>query len=322
MKNILVTGGTGFIAQALFPKLLSANWKVRTTLRNEKKSWRLPDEIEKCVLGDLGRVTDWKSLMNGVDAVVHLAARVHHMNDKGQSTEKVYQKANVELTRTLAEESVKAGVQRFVFLSSVKAMGEETPAGESWDESFSCSPQDAYGRSKYDAENILMNTALKTDLEVVILRIPLVYGPGIKANMAHLFRIVDRGLPLPLGTVKNARSMLFVGNLIDAIRAVLDHPKAAGQTYLVSDGEDISTSELSRRIAKALDRPARLFPIPSAILKLTGKLTGKSEMVDRLLNSLVIDSSKIRLELNWTPPYSMAQGLQQTAEWFSSLRKN
>jgi nucleoside-diphosphate-sugar epimerase len=318
LKNLLITGGTGFIAQALFQRLTSEGWKVRATLRAENQFKRLPRGISGFVTGDLGSVTDWKSFLEGVDVVVHLAARVHQMREETPNSEEMYRRMNVEVTQTLAEAAGKAGVKRFVFLSSVKAMGEETKAGEAWDESSPCYPVDVYGRSKYDAERVLISLGQKTGLEIVILRLPLVYGPRVKANMARLFNIVERGVPLPLGMVKNARSLLFIGNLADAIMTCIEHPKAAGQTFIVSDGEDKSTPGLIRCIAHALNRPARLLPLPPALLRLAGKLTGRSATVDRLLNSLVVDSSRIRRELAWTPPYSMEQGLKVTADWFKN----
>jgi len=320
LKHVFVTGGTGFVAQALFPKLSSEDWNIRTTLRHEKQLKHLPNEVSGFVTGHFEDFTNWRPALEGINAVVHLAARVHHMEDDGSNSDKAYQEMNVEVTETLAEAAVKAKVKRFIFISSIKAMGEKTEVHEAWNESSPCKPQDAYGRSKYHAERALIDIAQKTGLEIVILRIPLVYGPGLKANMALLFRIVDRGFPLPLALVKNARSLLFVGNLVDAIRVTLDHPKAAGQTFLVSDGEDISTPELIRRIAHALGRLDRLLPLSPAILRWIGKLTRKSSTLDRLLNSLVIDNTRICQELNWTPPFSMSQGLQQTSEWFRKAK--
>ncbi|MFQ5779944.1 MAG: UDP-glucose 4-epimerase family protein [Nitrospiria bacterium] len=316
MKRVLITGAGGFIGLRLYTSLLEKNFSVCATVRNERDLGRLPKDVTRFVTGNLESVTDWKPFLEGVDAVVHLAARVHRMREEGPDPEAAYQQMNVGVTRALAEAAGKAGVKRFLFLSSVKAMGESTSPGEAWDESSPCFPQDAYGRSKRDAENVLIDVGQRTGLEIVILRLPLVYGPGVKANMARLFKIVARGVPLPLGGIGNARSLIFIGNLVDAILVTLDHPKAAGQTFLVSDGEDVSTPELIRRIAHALNRPARLLPFPPSLLRLAGKLTGRSATVDRLLNSLVVDSSKIGRELNWTPPYSMAQGLEETARWY------
>jgi nucleoside-diphosphate-sugar epimerase len=316
MQNLLVTGGTGFIAQALFSELTSSNCRIKTTVRNEKDLDRLPKGVLGFVTGNLETFTDWKPLLEDVDAVVHLAAHVHRMGKAEQKQEERYRRINLEVTRVLSSACSTFGVKRFIFLSSVKVMGEETPFGEVWNEFSPCHPHDSYGQSKYDAERVLMEIGQKTGMEVVILRLPLVYGPGIKANMARLFKIVNDGIPLPFGAVKNARSLLYVGNLVDAICRLLEHSMTGCQTYLVSDGEDCSTPELIRRIADALGCPARLFPFPPALLCLAGKLAGHTETVNRLLNSLVIDSSKIRRELHWTPPYSMEQGLAETAAWF------
>ncbi len=268
------------------------------------------------ITGNLENVSDWKPLLDGVDVIVHLAARVHQMKEEQLHPKEAYQRTNVEVTRALALAAGQAAVKRFVFLSSVKAMGEETKPGEIWNEDSPCFPPDPYGQSKYDAEKVLIDMGRQSSMEMVILRLSLVYGPRVKANMARLFEIVRRGTPLPLARIKNARSLIYIGNLVDAIRVVLDHPAAANQTFLVSDGEDVSTPELIRRIACALNRPARLFPFPPSLLRLAGMLSGQSETLDRLLNSLLIDSSKIRHELNWTPTYSMEQGLSETAKWY------
>ena len=316
MKTILITGGTGFIAKVLFPILTSGNFHVRTTLRDRAGLSQLPKGVTGFVTGNLESITDWKPLLEDVDVVVHLAARVHQMNEKASNRETAYDRMNVEVTRTLANACSQAWVKRFIFLSSIKAMGEETKTGTAWNESSPCNPQDAYGRSKHNAERVLNEIGRKTGIAVVILRTPLVYGPGVKANMARLFKIVDQKWPMPLQSVENARSLVYILNLVDAIRVALEHPKAAGQTYLVSDGEDVSTPELIRRIAVAIGKPARLFSVPLSLLRLAGRLTGKLETIDRLIGSLTVDTAKIQNELDWKPPYTMEQGLRETAEWF------
>jgi nucleoside-diphosphate-sugar epimerase len=225
-----------------------------------------------------------------------------------------YRQVNVAGTENLARQAVEHGVRRLVFLSSIKVHGEETAVP--YTEQHLAAPQDPYGASKLEAEKILHEISTETGLEVVIIRPPLVYGPGVKANFLNLLKIVERGVPLPLASITNARSLVYLGNLIDAIVTCATHPRAAGQTFLVSDGEDVSTPQLIRQLATALDRPARLLPFPPSLMRLAGKLTGKSMAVDRLLGSLVVDSGKIRRELGWKPPYTMAEGLAETAKWY------
>ncbi len=314
--NILVTGASGFVGQQLCTALTKSNFTVHAPVRDEKGLYYLSAGVKGIVTGDLGTITDWKFLLDGINVVVHLAARVHQMKDNERDQERAYQKTNVAITYALANASSKAGVQRFVFISSVKALGESTVPGEAWNESAPCAPQDAYGRSKLEAENILLDISRKTRMEVVILRPPLVYGPGVKANMYRLFKLVNNGIPLPFAMINNLRSLLYIGNLVDAVRVSMDHPAAAGEVFLVSDGEDASTPELIRRIAHALGRPERLFPFPPTLMRQLGRISGKSGEIERLLDSLVIDTSKIRRVLSWKPPYKMEEGLKQTADWF------
>lgn len=266
--------------------------------------------------------------------VVHLAARVHVMHDTVTEPLAEFRKVNVIGTERLAKKAATEGVRRFVFVSSIKVNGEKTsflnhhaqqissnPLSmrenlRSFLEDDAPNPQDPYAVSKWEAEQILRQIAQETGMEVVIIRPPLVYGPRVGANFLKLLKLIKKGMPLPFGLIDNQRSLIYVGNLVDAIITSLEHPAAAGQTYLVSDGEDVSTPELIRRIATSLGRPARLLPIPPALLRFAGHLTGKSAQVERLLDSLVIDSSKIRRELGWVPPFTMEQGLAETAQRF------
>ena len=321
-KIVAVTGANGFIGRPVCAMLAREGLEVRAVIREKANAIALPPNVTPVITGDLRFVTDWKPFLDGVDTVVHLAARVHQMKEDQQNAEASYQQMNVGVTQALATASGQTGVRRFILLSSVKAMGESTPPGESWNEDSSCSPQDAYGRSKRDAEKVLIDISRKTGMEVVILRLPLVYGPGIKANMARLFRVVRNGIPLPFARIHNARSLLYVGNLVDAVRVSLDHPSAAGQVFLVSDSEDVSTPALIRRMARALGRPARLIPIPPSLMRWAGDLIGRSEEVDRLFGSLVVDSGKIRRVLNWKPPYTLNQGIKETADWYRQTRQS
>jgi nucleoside-diphosphate-sugar epimerase len=318
VKMVLVTGGSGFIARSVMPSLLARGWAVRATVRKVGELTRLPVGAVGVVTGDLAAVNDWKPLVDGVDAVVHLAARVHQIRDGESDSENAYRRMNVAVTEALAAASAASCVRRFVFLSSVKAIGEGTVPGQQWDERSALTPRDAYGRSKRDAELRLAALARRTGLEIVLLRVPLVYGPGAKGNVARLFTAVQRGAWLPLGAVENLRSLLYVGNLVDAIALSLERPSVAGETFLVSDGEDLSTPELIRRIGRALKCTPRLIALPAWFLRAGGRVLGRSEEVDRLLGHLTINSSKFRRVTNWKPPYSVEQGLEATAAWFKS----
>jgi len=321
VKSVLVTGGNGFLGRSLCQVLSKNGFKIRATVRDEKSIGRLPAGVTACVTGPLEIFNDWAPFLEGIDAVIHLAAHVHQMEDTGAESETLYQRMNVGVSQALAEACCKTGVRRFIFASSVKVTGELTNSGEAWNELSPCFPEDAYGRSKFEAETILHEMGKKSGLEVVILRLPLVYGPGVKANFLRLFKAVDRGIPLPFANIYNRRSLVYIGNLIDAMIASISHPKAAGETFLVSDGEDISTPDLIRRIAISLERAARLFPVSPKLMRIVGRMIGKSDEIDRLLGSLRIDISKIREKLFWKPPYSMDYGLKQTAEWFLENQK-
>ena len=263
--------------------------------------------------------------MQGVTAVIHLAARVHVMREDADDSLGEFRRTNVAGTENLARAAAARGVKRLVYISSIKVNGESTLSpprpsptnggGEQnyFTESDIPSPQDPYGISKWEAEKVLHRVAAETDLEIVIVRPPLVYGPGVKGNFAQMLKVLAKGIPLPLASVHNLRSLLYVENLVDALLVCTTHPAAVGQTYLVSDGDDVSTPDLLYQLGSPMGRPARLFPCPPALLKLAGRLLGKADQVERLLGSLQIDSGRIRRELNWEPPYSLQQGLQATA---------
>lgn len=312
--RVLVTGATGFVGQALVQRMLQEGWRVRCAVRTVSDLERLPRDVEAVAVGPIDQETTWTPLLTGVDMVVHLAARTHMTREGTDVPLSAYRLINVASTEHLARAAADAGVKRFIYLSSVKVNGEGR--AEPYTEEDPPAPEEAYGISKWEAEKALHSIAGKTGMEIVIIRPPLVYGPGVKANFLQMMRIIRKGMPLPLASIDNQRSFVYLENLLDAVVSCMVHPKAVNQTYLVSDGEDVSTPQLVRCTAAALGRPARLFPCAPSLLRLSGKLTGRSKAIDRLLGSLTIDSSKIRTELGWAPSYSMEQGLRETAEWF------
>lgn len=302
--KILVTGATGFVGRALCDHLLQ---KGHACIPAVRRASGLPHE---CVVGDMDGGTDWRTALTGCDAVVHLAARVHVIHDTEAAPLALYRETNTASTLNLARQAAQAGVRRFVFVSSIKVNGEGRDAP--YRETDTPAPEDPYAISKWEAEQGLWRIARETGLEVVVLRPPLVYGAGVKANLRRLLDTVARGWPLPLGAIENRRSLLYLGNFVDAIRLCVEHPAASGQTFLIDDGEPVSTPELVRAVARAMGRPACLLPVPAGMLEFAGALIGKRAAVARLTGSLWVDSSLIRTRLDWTPPYSMADGLAAT----------
>jgi len=314
MNSILVTGATGFVGRYFCAGLVADGWLVRGAVRSDKDPQRLPPGVEPAIVGSIGPDTEWSQALAGVDIVVHLAARVHVMADSVADPLTEYRLVNTAGTERLAREAARAGVKRLVFLSSIKVNGEETT--EPLTHESPTNPSDPYGVSKWEAEQALRRIEDETGLEVVVVRPPLVYGPGVKANFLSMMRVVQRGVFLPLGSVSNRRSLVFLGNLADALAVCATHPVAAGKTYFVSDGDDVSTPELVRRVARCLGKPARLFPCPPSLVRLAGRMSGKKAAIDRLLCSLVVDSGKIRQDLGWQPPFTLEEGLRVTGEWF------
>lgn len=276
-----------------------------------------PDGAETVVIGSLSSETDWTAALRNVDQIVHLAARVHVMNDKCSDPLAEFRRVNVEGTVALARQAAVAGVRRFVFLSSVKVNGEFTKPGHPFTADAVPAPEDPYGVSKYEAEQLLRQIAAETGMEVVIIRPPLVYGPGVKANFESMRRWLARGVPLPLAAVtNNRRSLVALDNLVNLIVTCLNHPAAANQTFLVSDGEDLSTAELLKRMSAAMGKPARLFYLPPTLLKLGANVLNRPGIYQRLCGSLQLDIAKTRQLLGWTPPMSLDEGLRRAAEGF------
>lgn len=311
--TILITGADGFVGAALCDRLRNEVIPLRGVVRRLKSP--LDSDQNMAAVGDISARTDWSSALQDVTEVVHLAARMHLMNESSPDLISEFRRVNVEGTASLARKAAAHGVRRFVFLSSIKVNGELTGAGQPFTATDAPSPEDPYGVSKCEAEQMLWQIATETGMEVVVLRPPLVYGPGVKGNFIRLMRVIDKQLPLPLGAIQNQRSLIYLDNLVDAIRVCLTHPKAAGKTFLVSDGEDVSTPELIRRVAAALGRRPLLLPIPVSWMKWAGAFLGKRAAVDRLLGSLCVDMIPLREELGWNPPYTMQAGLEATAQW-------
>lgn len=319
MEKILVTGGNGFVGKALCKTLLKSGYALTAPLRGENRP-NLDQRINPVIVGSIDGKTNWSGVINDIDIIIHLAARTHVVNEKDADALHLYRQINVEGTKKLALEAAKAGIKRFVYLSSVKVNGEgkDNP----YTEADLPHPQDSYSITKLEGEKQLRRIAKQSGMEVVVIRPPLVYGPGVKANFLKLFQVVDHKVPLPLANVKNLRSFIYRDNLVDIIITSMLHPDAAGQTYLVSDDRDLSTPELIQMIAFALNKPTRLYPFPQRLLHLAGNLLRKVDAVHRLLGSLTVDIAKIKKDLKWTPPFSVEFGLRQTAKWFIENRKN
>lgn len=307
---MLVTGANGFVGSALCVALIKRGYAVRAALRDSTRFSIADCEIVRAPTIEAG--IDWTEALRGMTTVIHLAARVHVMHDDVSNPLEEFRRVNVAGTEHLARSAAASGVKRFVYVSTVKVNGDATDGDKKMTEANAASPQDPYGVSKYEAEQALHRIAAETGLEIVIVRPPLVYGAGVKGNFAQMIKVLAKGIPIPLASVQNLRSLVYIENLVDALILCATHPAVAGQTYLVSDGEDVSTPDLLRQLGAAMGHPARLFPCPPALLKLAGRLIGRSDQVERLLGSLQVDSSKIRCELGWRPPYTLQEGLRLT----------
>jgi nucleoside-diphosphate-sugar epimerase len=317
--KVFITGATGFIGSDVIKLLVNQEVKVVCGVRSILTD--VPSEVSQVFVGDIQPGTDWVNALDGVDTVVHLAARVHVMRDKATDPLAEFRRVNVDGTLNLARQAALAGVRRFIFVSSIKVNGESTRLGEPFSAYDKPHPQDPYGISKYEAEQGLLELALETGMDVVIIRPPLVYGPGVKANFASMMSWLDRGIPLPLGAVHNQRSFVALDNLVDLIVTCLDHPAAANQTFLVSDGEDLSTTQLLQRMGRALGKPARLIPVPVGLMTFAANLLWKGAVAQRLFGSLQVDSSKARELLEWKPVVTVDEALQKTADAYKASHK-
>jgi nucleoside-diphosphate-sugar epimerase len=320
-KIFLVTGGSGFVGRALINRLtLIAGSTVIAPVRNV--ATKFPEGVRSIPFTNLDATFNWSDELKDVDCVVHAAARVHVMNDVSADPLAAFRKVNVEATLNLARQAAASGTKRFIFISSIKVNGEGAEPGTVYRADDVPAPIDPYGVSKLEAEQGLKELAAVTGMEVVIIRPVLVYGPGVKANFLSMMRWLYRGVPLPFGAVHNQRSLVAIDNLVDLIVTCSDHPAAANQVFLVSDGEDVSTTQLLRKLAGALGKPARLLPIPVWLLSGAAALLGKRALSDRILGSLQVDISKNRQLLGWTPPVTLDKALSLTAQHFLDSRKS
>jgi nucleoside-diphosphate-sugar epimerase len=318
MRNVMVTGANGFIGSALCQTLVDGGYLVTAAVRAAEQK-RCDARRAHAIVGDIDRATNWLRCLQSVDAIVHLAARIRIMDLSGAALLRAMRRTNVEGTESLARQAAASGVKRFVYVSSIKVNGEQTSA-RPFTAGDQPSPQDAYAISKLEAEQALWRVALETNLEVVLIRPPMVYGPGVKGNFLRLIQWMDKGLPLPLASINNRRSQIALDNLIDFLAMCIHHPAAAGQIFLISDGQDLSTPELLRRIACLLGRPARLWPVPPTLLRIAAQATGKRAEFDRLGGSLQVDVSYAREQLAWRPQTSIDETLSRTIEWYRAQK--
>lgn len=314
MKKILITGASGFIGQSLCKSLSKLSNSIRGTVRSLDQ-FLINDDIEYRSVGDIGLKTKWKDVLAGMDYVIHCAGIAHKMNNSKEP--EFYHSTNVEGTKALAEQAAETGIKRLIFLSSIKVNGKSTgKVNEKMKFSHNDfpEPKDDYAISKLEAEKILFKISAISRLEVVVVRLPLVYGYGAKGNLARLIKFVKSGIPLPLSLVKNQRSMIGMDNLVDLLIRCIDHPEASGKTFLASDGEDLSTPKLIKLIGSSMERKANLFPCPIFMLKFLGSVFGRSEEINRLVGSLKIDNSYTKKTLDWTPSLSVKEGIRRMVQ--------
>lgn len=308
---ILVTGASGFVGSALVDELAQLGVAVRACYRTDKTLPRVNVDLVSGI--DLLSMNDLKPVLSGVSVIVHTAARVHVMQERSDNPLEAFRRMNVDATLRLARQAAAFGVKRFVYISSIKVNGEQTLPGQKFTADMTPNPSDAYGISKFEAENGLLSLAKETGIEVVIIRPPLVYGPGVKANFAKMMTWVAKGIPLPFGSIdKNCRSMVGLGNLVNLLILCTSHPKAANQVLLVSDDDDLSTAGLIRALGHALGRSAHLLPVPESFLSWGARLLGMKSFADRLLGNLQVDITKTKELLDWHPPFKVAEELKKT----------
>ncbi|MFI4919746.1 MAG: NAD-dependent epimerase/dehydratase family protein [Legionellales bacterium] len=312
MSKILVTGATGFVGRSLVPALILAGHEVRCAV-TQKRDWL---QAEQVLINKLELQTDWSEVLQGIDTVIHLAARVHVMQKTDASSLGAYCEINSKATKIIAEQAVKHHVKQFIYLSSIKVNGEFTLSGSPFTEENDAQPEDPYGQSKLYAEQYLQSICHNTGMQFVIIRPPLVYGPGVKANFLKTLQLVSKGWPLPFARVYNQRHFIYIENLVSALCVVIDNPRAANQVYLVADDESLSLTHLLRLLAQAMNVKSRLIPVPVTVLTRVFKVAGMSTLNSRLFSSLEVNTDKIKFQLGWTPPFTCAEGLGKTATWY------
>jgi UDP-4-keto-D-QuiNAc 4-reductase len=317
MSTVLVTGATGFVGRALCKQLQRLGHRVCAVTRTIPFTGM--HAIHSVQVDSVGPESDWRAALEGKDTVVHLAARVHVMRESTTDPLNEFRIVNVAGTERLATAAVAAGIRRLVYVSSIKVNGERTTT-RPFSENDAPQPEDAYAQSKREAEDVLRRISVQSGLEVVIVRPPLVYGPGVKGNFLSLLRLVDLGLPLPLGRCQNRRSLVGLTNLVDLLAQCVTHPAAAGQIFLAADGEDLSTPELLRRVAQAFGKRARLLPVPTGLLQFAARLIGRTGIYERLCGSLQVDAGNARRVLGWAPPQTVDAELMRTVQWYLSQR--
>lgn len=310
--KILVTGARGFIGQILIPQLIKYGHEVVATSRNANSKF---SGATVQPIAELGPDTDWRNALNKVEAVIHLAAKVHVMSDNNLDTISEYRRINAEGTVKLAKDAAKAGVRHFIFMSTIKVNGETSGLMPFRAQDIPA-PSDPYAITKHEAEEALLKTVRHSNMRATIVRPPLVYGPGVKGNFISLLKICYRGWPLPFDSIINRRSIIYVGNLVDMVRRLIEATPSPTGVYLCRDPQDVSTPELFRRVSMALGVKPLIIPFPLSLLRLSATTIGKAAVLSRLTESLYVDDGPTRDDLNWTPPYSMLKGLKETATWF------
>jgi len=320
MTRVLVTGANGFVGAALCERLVEQDIAARAALRTDSSARNRSLAAETVAVGDIDAGTDWSAALAGVTHVVHLAARVHVMREVARDPLADFRAVNTAGAINLARQAAAAGVRRIVYVSTIKVNGERT-SSRPFRAEDNPQPEDAYAQSKLEAELVLKSISQHSGLDVVIVRPPLVYGPGVKGNFLSMLRVLRRGWPLPLASCSNRRSFVGLTNFVSLLERCVTHPAAAGQVFLAADGEDLSTPELLRRVAHALGRKARLLPFPPAMLSLAASITGRPGIYERLCGSLQVDAGKARELLGWTPPSSVDAELARTASWYLALNR-
>ena len=317
--KVLVTGANGFVGRRLCPALAERGLLVRAVSGPGMTKPVFPEAVEKAFIDNIWALTDWTKYLRDIDVIIHLAARVHVMSRSGRHAISQFRRINAEGTKNLALQAGRAGIKRLVFLSTIKVNGEQT-LEKPFSEADPYDPRDAYAASKAEAEEALREVSASSGLKAVIIRSPLVYGPGVKGNLLRMMQAIKRDLPVPLGNINNRRSLISLDNLVDVLILAATREEALGQTFVVSDGEDFSTTDLAKMMAAAMGKKGRLISCPSGLLRLASRLAPRLKPdIDRLTGSLVIDSSKFRNTLGWTPPQKSRQGIEMMV--FDHLRK-